>query len=386
MKKTSFLFLTLSLCLLLVLIVGCASPATSTAPAPTTSAAPKTTTAAPATSAPVTSAPASTTPAAAQPAGQKITLTLAGTMPESDIKTLALRQFAAEVLKNTNGQVTINIFPNNQLIADKDMFTAVPAGLADLAQANLASFSGLVPETALITMCMTYSNFDHWWAVIHGPLGDIIAKKMPTNANTKFLAWLSQGPTDVFATTKSTIKVPDDFKGLKFRTPSRALFVKAVNSLGGNGVIISAGELYTALQSGVVTGTFCDSKAYNLNKWFEVAPYVSRMVITPDASHAIIANLNSWNKLPPNVQDVIQKAALNASEWSKANSAQMNADGWTAIQALKDSGKIKDYYVIPPADIAKFKAIVEPSQKEDALKDPKMTPGVMDMIEAARPK
>ncbi len=311
---------------------------------------------------------------------------MAGTMPESDIKTLALRQFAAEVAKNTNDMVQINIFPNNQLIADKDMFTAVPAGMADLAQANLASFSGLVPETALITMCMTYSNFDHWWAVIHGPLGDIITKKLATSANTKFLAWLSQGPTDVFATTNKTIKVPEDFKGLKFRTPSSALFVKAVNALGGNGVIISAGELYTALGSGVVTGTFCDSKAYNLNKWFEVAPYVSRMVITPDASHAIIANMSSWNKLPPNVQQIIQTAALNASEWSKNNSAKANADGWTAIQALKDSGKIKDLYVIPPADVAKFKAIMEPSQKEDALKDPKMTPGVMDLIEAARPK
>ena len=232
---------------------------------------------------------------------------MAGTMPESDIKTIAMHQFAEEVARKTNGQVQINVFPNNQLIADKDMVTAIPAGLADLAQANLASFSGLVPETALITMCMTYSNFDHWWAVIHGPIGDIITKKMPTNANSKFLAWLSQGPTDVFATTKSTIKVPDDFKGLKFRTPASALFVKAVNALGGNGTIISAGELYTALQSNVVGGTFCDSKAYNLNKWFEVAPYVSRMIITPDASHAFIANLTSWNKLPANVQQIIQK-------------------------------------------------------------------------------
>lgn len=386
-KKSGILFLITILSLLLVVLVGCAGPASTTAP--TTSAAPPKTTATttlpPTTTAPAkTSAP--TTPAASQPAGQKIVLTMAGTMPESDIKTIALRQFAAEVAKNTNDQVQINIFPNNQLIADKDMFTAVPAGMADLAQSNLASFSGLVPETALITMCMTYSNFDHWWAVIHGPLGDIITRKLATNANTKFLAWLSQGPTDVFATTNKTIKVPEDFKGLKFRTPASALFVKAVNALGGNGVIISAGELYTALGSSVVTGTFCDSKAYNLNKWFEVAPYVSRMTITPDASHAIIANLTSWNKLPANVQQVIQTAALNASEWSKSNSAKANADGWTAIQALKDSGKIKDLYVIPPADVARFKSIVEPSQKEDALKDPKMTPGVMDLIEAARPK
>ncbi len=384
-KKPGILLLILSLSILLVILVGCASPAATTAAPPKTTASAAPTSAAPATTAPAaTSAP--TTPAASQPAGQKIVLTMAGTMPESDIKTIALRQFAAEVAKNTNDMVQINIFPNNQLIADKDMFTAIPAGMADLAQSNLASFSGLVPETALITMCMTYSNFDHWWAVIHGPLGDIITKKLATSANTKFLAWLSQGPTDVFATTNKTIKVPDDFKGLKFRTPSSALFVKAVNALGGNGVIISAGELYTALGSSVVTGTFCDSKAYNLNKWFEVAPYVSRMVITPDASHAIIANMNSWNKLPANIQQIIQTAALNASEWSKANSAKANADGWTSIQALKDSGKIKDLYVIPPADVAKFKAIMEPSQKEDALKDPKMTPNVMDLIEAARPK
>jgi TRAP-type C4-dicarboxylate transport system substrate-binding protein len=141
--------------------------------------------------------------------------------------------------------------------------------MADLAQANLASFSGLVPETAIVTLAMTYSNVEHWWAVVNGPIGDIIAKKMPVKANCKLLAWLSQGPTQVFSSTIKTIKTPEDMKGLKFRTPASALFVKAVNSLGSNGVIISAGELYTALQSGVVNATFSTPGAFMENKCFQ---------------------------------------------------------------------------------------------------------------------
>jgi TRAP-type C4-dicarboxylate transport system substrate-binding protein len=110
------------------------------------------------------------------------------------------------------------------------------------------------------------------------------------------------------------------------------------------------------------------------------------MTFTPDASHAIIINLDAWNKLPANYQQIIATAAKNQENWTKANSAKVNTEGWDQIQALKDAGKIKDLYVIPDPVVQQFIKIVMPSQAAAIVADPNMTPGIMDMLEQARPK
>ena len=388
-KKSGVLFLIVTLSLLLVILVGCAGTATTAAPS-TTAAPPKTTvTVAPTTTAPITTAPVTTAPTSAPPsttAGKQIVLSMAGTVPENDIKTRAMRNFAAEVLDKSNGTVKINVFPNGQLVLDKDMVTAIPAGMADLAQCQLGSFSGLVPEAAIMDLGMVFSNDDHWFAVANGKVGDIITTKLAAKANSKFLCWMAQGPTSVFASTTKTIKTPDDMKGLKFRTPPSAYYVKAVGALGAAGTIISANELYTALQTNTVSATFCTSRTFNENKWFEVAPYVSRMLFAPQSSHSFIANLDSWKKLPADAQQIIMTAAKNQEAWTRANSAADDAGYWKTIQDLKDSGKIKDLYVIPDPVVKQFIAIVMPSQIAAINADPNITPGVMDLVEQARPK
>jgi tripartite ATP-independent transporter DctP family solute receptor len=311
---------------------------------------------------------------------------MAGTVPEADIKTRAMRNFAAEVLDKSGGNIKINVFPNGQLVLDKDMVTAIPAGMADLAQCQLGSFSGLVPEAAIMDLGMVFSNDDHWFAVANGKVGEIVTQKLAAKANSQFLCWMAQGPTSVWASTTKTIKTPDDMKGLKFRTPPSAYYVKAVGALGAAGTIISANELYTALQTNTVSATFCTSRTFNENKWFEVAPYVSRMVFAPQSSHSFIANMDSWKKLTPDAQKIIMTAAKNQEAWTRANSAADDAAYWKTIQDLKDSGKIKDLYVIPDPVVKQFIAIVMPSQIAAINADPNITKGVMDLVEAVRPK
>ena len=388
-KKSGILLLILSLSILLVILVGCAGPATTSAPA-TTAAPPKTTaTAAPATAAPPTTsaAPAPTSAAAttAASSGQKIVLTMAGTVPEADIKTRAVRQFIDEVQTKSNGRVQINLFQGGQLIADKDMVTAIPQGMADLAQCQMGGFSGIVAETQLMDLRFVYANEDHWFAVGQGKIGDIISQKLQSKANIKFLSWLAMGTADCWSSTNKVMKTPEDFKGVKFRVPPSALLVKAMSALGGNVVVISEGELYTALQSGVVSATLSMVGVYNDNKWYEVAPYVAQMPISPNASHSIVANLNSWNKLPPDIQQIIQTAASNATVWCRATTKTNNQNYWATVNKLKDSGKIKEIYQVPDTVITQFANIVIPVQKTVIESDPNMTPGVWDMVQAARP-
>ncbi len=386
-KKSGILLIILSLSILLVILVGCAGPAATTAPA-TSAVPPKTTatsaSAATAVTAATTAAP--TTSSASQPAAGKIVLTMAGTVPEADIKTRAVRGFIDEVQQKSNGRVQINFFPGGQLIADKDMVTSVPSGMADLAQCQMGGFSGIVSETQLFDLRFVYANEDHWFAVAEGKIGDIMAQKLQAKANIKFLSFLAMGSADCWSSTNKVMRTPEDFKGVKFRVPPSALLVKSMSALGGNVVVISEGELYTALQSGVVSATLSMVGVYNDNKWYEVAPYVAQMTISPNASHSIVANLNSWNKLPPDIQQIIQTAAKNATIWCRATTKSNNENYWTTVNKLKDSGKIKEIYKIPDTVVTKFSDIVIPVQKAVIEGDPNMTPGVWDMIQQARPK
>jgi tripartite ATP-independent transporter DctP family solute receptor len=382
-KKSGILFLIVVLSLLLVVLVGCAGPAATTAPttAPATSSAapPKTT----ATSAPTTTA-APTTPAASQPAVKQMVFSMAGTVPDKDIKSRAIKQFADEVLAKTNGAVKINIFTNGQLIADKDMGTAMPAGMADFAQGQLGIFTN-VPDAAVLDMCFTYTNDDHWWAVANGPLRDSIAKQLSDKSNCTLLSWLAQGPTDVWASTKNVVKTPADLKGVKFRTPPSTFYVKAVTALGAAGTIISVNELYTALQTGTVTATFCNSRIYNENKWFEVAPYLTKMNNAPQSSFAIIANNDSWKKIPAEYQKIIQTAAKNTENWTRANK---ETEGyWDTIIEMQKAGKnVKEIYFATESDIKPFIDIVLPTQVAAIKALPNISPNAIELLEQGRPK
>jgi TRAP-type C4-dicarboxylate transport system substrate-binding protein len=382
-KKSGVLFLIVTLSLLLVILVGCAGTATTAAPS-TTAAPPKTTvTAAPTTAAPTTVAPTTAVPTSAAPAKQLV-FSMAGTVPDTDIKSRAIRQFADEVLAKTNGAVKINVFTNGQLIADKDMGTAMPAGMADFAQAQIGIFTN-VPDAAVLDMVFTYTNDDHWWAVANGPLRDSIAKQLSTKSNCTLLAWIAQGPTDVWASTNKVIKTPADLKGVKFRTPPSTFYVKAVTALGAAGTIISVNELYTALQTGTVTATFCNARIYNENKWFEVAPYLTKMNSAPQSNFAIIANNDSWKKIPAEYQQIIATAAKNQENWTRATK---ETEGyWDKIIEMQKAGKyIKDLYIATPADIQPFIDIVMPTQVAAIKALPNISPGVIDLLEQARPK
>ncbi len=385
-KKSGVLFLIVTLSLLLVILVGCAGTATTPAPS-TTAAPPKTTaTAAPTTAAPTTAAPTTTAapaPTSAAPAKQLV-FSMAGTVPDTDIKSRAIRQFADEVLAKTNGAVKINVFTNGQLIADKDMGTAMPAGMADFAQGQLGIFTN-VPDAAVLDMCFTYTNDDHWWAVANGPLRDSIAKQLSTKSNCTLLSWLAQGPTDVWASTNKVIKTPADLKGVKFRTPPSTFYVKAVTALGAAGTIISVNELYTALQTGTVTATFCNSRIYNENKWFEVAPYLTKMNNAPQSSFAIMANNDSWKKIPAEYQAIIQTAAKNTETWTRATK---ETEGyWDKLIEMQKTGKgVKEIYIATESDIKPFIDIVLPSQIAAIKALPNVSPNVVDLLEQARPK
>ncbi|MFC1871999.1 TRAP transporter substrate-binding protein, partial [Chloroflexota bacterium] len=234
---------------------------------------------------------------------------------------------------------------------------------------------------------MSYDSLGHWQRMAAALADDVLAGYLPQKGNAKFMAWVSNGPTEVWMSAKKTIREPEDVKGLIFRTPPSPVYMRAPEALGASPASISAGELYTAYQRGTVDASFSNSKGATLNKWYEVAPYISRILTHPEATFAFVVNLDSWNKLSPDVQKIIMEAAQEAGDWTFTVSAQSNEDYWKGLYEFEKQGVIKEIYVIPDETVKKFVAIVKPYQAAAFSKEyPDIAPGLLDLLDQTKDK
>ena len=112
----------------------------------------------------------------------------------------------------------------------------------------------MVPEVNVFNMPFVFRDTAHMRAVIDGAdrPGDCWTRSAPSPAKLVGLAWMDGGSRSLY--TKKPVRKPDDLKGQKIRMMGNPLFVDTMNAMGGNGIAMGYGEVFTALQTGVVDG------------------------------------------------------------------------------------------------------------------------------------
>ena len=271
----------------------------------------------------------------------------------------AFEKFANEVKSRTNGMIEMEGYFTGQLVKDKDTVSAVPQGIVQLAQANFGLWAGLVPELNALDLQMLFDSKEHYWRCQDGKLGEVLANALEKKANTKLISWMSQGPTDAFISTKKTLRRPEDFKGLKIRAPGQARAM-ALESLGASPTIIAASEAYLALQRGTIDGIISTSRGALLLKWFEVAPYLTRHeAMAPDAAMGLVMNLDAWNKLSKEQQQIFMDAGKKSIlEWTRQVFTEKNEQYWAELKPKKGV----EIYVVPGSEIQMWRSVIIPEQ------------------------
>jgi TRAP-type C4-dicarboxylate transport system substrate-binding protein len=341
MRKS--IYLLLIVVFVMTLVIGCANtekPATSSAPAVTTKPPVAATTSAPAptSSAVATSKPASaaTTSSAAPPANV-IELKVANFQATTAMTNEMLTVWGKEIEKESNGRVKFTIYAGGVLIPANDTYEGVVNGIADIglsmAGYTVGRFS-LSEVVALPGLNLTGFGTMHSSKV----LMDLWDKfpEIRAQYNDTHVLWVNGELYRELISTKP-LKTLDDLKGKKLRVPgSESAYVTAV---GGIPVNLTGGEVYEALQRGVIDGNFHPWEAIVSYKLYEVAKYATMTSINNGGVFMMAMNKKKWDSLPADIQKIIDDhsgryGALNIQATMREAAEQKYYDQIVNVQKI----------------------------------------------------
>ncbi|WP_400077408.1 TRAP transporter substrate-binding protein [Winogradskyella sp. R77965] len=248
-----------------------------------------------------------------QETGSKV-LYLGHTLPQAHPVHKGILEFQKALEKKSNGTLKVKIFPDAQLGSEREVLELLQIGSVAATKVSAATLSNFVPEYHLLGIPYLFRDKNHQFDVLEGDIGKSILEK-----GSKFwlrgLCYYDAGSRS-FYTSKKAIRTPEDLKGLKIRVMNNQMAINMVNSMGGSATPLAYGELYTAIQQGVVDGaennppSFVSSNHYEISKYYTLDQHSS----VPDV---LLIGTKFWNKLSEEEKIWVQEAADESAQAQK---------------------------------------------------------------------
>ncbi|HSH09905.1 MAG TPA: TRAP transporter substrate-binding protein [Oceanipulchritudo sp.] len=266
---------------------------------------------------------------------------------------VAMEFMAQRAAELSGGKVVIEVFPNGQLGTETDCIEQVQRGALALVKTSTAPMEGFIPEMALFGLPYLFRDEDHYWKVLLSPIGQELLQK-GTGTGMRGLCYYDSGSRS-FYTTKKPILSPADLKGQKIRVMRSKMSMNMISQMGGSPTPIPWGELYTALQQGMVDGAENNAPSFFTSRHFEVSKFYSLDEHTriPDI---VLLSEEIWEKLTPQVQEWVLQAANESVEFQRKLWQEQTARN---LEELQQAG-VKVYY----PDKEPFREIVKPLYAE----------------------
>ncbi len=248
-------------------------------------------------------------PIAAQ--AQSMVLKAADVHPAGYPNVVAVENMGKKLEAATQGRLKIQTFPGGVLGGEKEMIEQTQFGAINILRTSLGPVGTVVPEVNVFNMPFVFRSQDHMRAVIDGAIGDeLLAKISASPAKLVAIGWMDGGSRSLY--TKKPVRSPADLKGQKVRMMGNPLFVDTMNAMGGNGISMGYGEVFTALQTGVVDGA-----ENNAPSFFTSNHYSTGAKFYTQTNHLIIPELLvvskvTWDKLSKDDQALLKRFGREA--------------------------------------------------------------------------
>ena len=267
-----------------------------------------------------TSAAASTAPAgdaAAAASDPKVTLVYAEVNPLDTIVGQTGSHFKEKVEELTGGSVVVDVQASGVLGSENDVLDAILGGSTSIDISRISAFaltSYGCNKSKLLSIPFTFENRAHFWNFANSELApEFLNEPQELGLPVRGIFYGEEGFRHFF--TVKPVSGIADFKGLKLRVSNDPVMNGMVESLGANPTVVSFGELYSALQTGVVDGAEQPIANYKSNAFPEVANNLILDGHTLGAVQAVITD-NAWNKLTENQQAAIMEAAADTQAFN----------------------------------------------------------------------
>ena len=242
-------------------------------------------------------------------AGAETVLRSSDTHPDGYPTVEAVKYFGQLVKERTNGRYSVEVYHSAQLGEEKDTIEQVRTGVIDLNRISMAPFNGIIAETKVPSLPYLFRSEDHMHKVMDGPIGDEI-KAAFEPAGLVALAFYDSGARS-FYNSKKPITSKADMAGLKFRVIQSDIFVDMVKALGANATPMPYGEVYSAIETGVIDGAENNFPSYDTAKHAEVAKNyaLDEHMMVPEV---FVMAKSTWDKLTPEDQGIFKAAAKDS--------------------------------------------------------------------------
>ena len=255
--------------------------------------------------------------AAAAASDPKVTLVYAEVNPLDTIVGQTATHFKEKVEELTGGSVVIDVQASGVLGSENDVLDAILGGSTSIDMSRISAFaltSYGCNKSKLLSIPFTFENRAHFWNFANSDLApEFLNEPQELGLPVRGIFYGEEGFRHFF--TVNPVSGIEDFKGLKLRVSNDPVMNGMVEGLGANPTVVSFGELYSALQTGVVDGAEQPIANYKSNAFPEVANNLILDGHTLGAVQAVITD-NAWGKLTANQQAAVMAAAADTQKFN----------------------------------------------------------------------
>ncbi len=258
------------------------------------------------------------------------TLKLAHSLDNTHPVHKGMEYMAERLAEKSGGSLQIEIYPSGQLGSERQCLELLQIGSLSMTKVSAAVMENFAPNIQVLSLPYIFKDKEHSFRVLDSEIG----KKLLTQSERYWLrglAYFDAGQRS-FYTKDHPIRTPDDLKGLKIRVQESPTAISLVRALGGAPTPISWGEIYTALQQGVVDGAENNPPSFYITgRHYEVCKYYSLNEHTAVPDILIIGTI-AWNRLTPQQQQWLQEAAYEAALYQRKLWAEAEKQALEEVQ------------------------------------------------------
>ena len=247
--------------------------------------------------------------------------------PVGEVCDLTINEIKKVVEEQTGGAVLLELFPNSQLGNEKVLLDAILGGTLNAGLISFAQMTTVFPEAGTMILPFAFEGSDHYFRVVREQEFKEKYDAVTTAKGVHYLGVVNGPARGIIA--KQAMTAPADYVGKKIRIMDGEIFADTFGAWGAGTSVIPFGECYTALQQGVIEGIDMETTMGVLMKFFEVAPHYTKTDHVIQGNGFII-NTDTWNKLSPEQQEIIQNATNEMETWTESKYAEI-AEEYTEI-------------------------------------------------------
>lgn len=243
-----------------------------------------------------------------------------------------MRYFAEKVDSLSDGQLKVRIYPSEQLGTERQCLELLQVGSLDMTKVSSAVLEGFSHDYRVFGLPYIFRNDTHRFNILEGEIGREILLS-GEDVWLRGLTYYDAGSRS-FYTANTPIRKPSDLNGLKIRVQQSPVAIQMIQQLGGQATPISFGELYTALQQGVVDGAENNPPSLHSTRHYELVDYYSLDEHTSPPDVMLIST-HTWDELSDREREWIQTAADSSLQRQKTLWQQAEKE---AMQVVKEAG------------------------------------------------